>query len=532
MNPPERVLIGREDQYTLVERIGSGGFGTVWRARRSNGQPVAVKQSHDPEEAQRFVRECAVLRDVWHDNLPRYREGFVDARGDGYLVMEYVPGEDLAATLKRQGRLAREDVVYVARQVCDALECLHTRTPPVIHRDIKPANIRRTAEGLVKLVDFGLMKEGHGPTSRHGFTTSFAPLEQLQSGHGPTDARSDIYSLATTLYVLVTGRPPPMALERKDRIPDPLPPPQSGDDRLDAAIVRGMALYPADRPQDVAAFRQLLPGAAVLIARPPPPPPPPPRPPWLAGAGMVVAVAALAAVVAVGGAIWLSDAQRPPVALPSVTATPAAPTATPAAPTATAGPGAAAATDRTGAEYVAVPPAYGVAAFRIMRTEVTNAQYARCVAAGVCSEPRATTEYERAAFTDHPVVHVTRAQAQTYAAWVGGGLPTEAQWLRACQGDDGRTYPWGDQQPDGTRANYGEVVNDSVAVGSYPAGASPYGALDMAGNVREWAADGDYVVRGGAFGVDAGEIACTARFEFIVDSALRGVGFRVAAPVP
>jgi serine/threonine-protein kinase len=334
MNPPERVI------HTLVERRGSGGFGTVWRARRSNGQPVAVKQSHDPEEAQRFVRECAVLRDVWHDNLPRYREGFVDERGDGYLVMEYVPGEDLDATLKRQGRLAREDVVYVARQVCDALECLHTRTPPVFHRDIKPANIRRTAEGLVKLVDFGLMKEGHGLTSRHGFTTAFAPLEQLQSGHGPTDARSDIYSLATTLYVLVTGRPPPMALERTGRDPDPLPPPQSGDARLDAAIVRGMALYPADRPQDVAAFRQLLPGAAVLIARPPPPPPPPPlRPPprssWLAGAGKVVAVAALAAIVAVGGATWLTNAQRPPVALPSGAATPAAPTATPAAPTAT-----------------------------------------------------------------------------------------------------------------------------------------------------------------------------------------------------
>ncbi len=200
--------------------------------------------------------------------------------------------------------------------------------------------------------------------------------------------------------------------------------------------------------------------------------------------------------------------------------------------------------DRTGAEYVAVPAGNGVAAFRIGRTEVTNAQYAQCVAAGACTVPGTSggCNYTNSAYAEHPVVCVTREQARAYAAWAGGALPTEAQWLRACQGDDGRTYPWGNQPPDATLANFyyeGRQDYDTTPVGSYPAGASPYGALDMAGNVWEWVEpdDGDdgryiYIMRGGAFNFPAVRVGCGARVEYGYDVNNYVVGFRVVSPGP
>jgi formylglycine-generating enzyme required for sulfatase activity len=173
-----------------------------------------------------------------------------------------------------------------------------------------------------------------------------------------------------------------------------------------------------------------------------------------------------------------------------------------------------------------------VAAFRIGRTEVTNAQYAQCVAAGACTLPSDTTRYNNSSYANHPVVYVSRAQARTYAAWVGGSLPTEVQWTRACQGDDGRPYPWGSQPPDATRANFNYNVGDTTPVGSYPVGVSPYGALDMAGNVWEWANNGNFIMRGGAFSDSAGNVVCGARIEFSFDGGDDIVGFRVVSPGP
>jgi hypothetical protein len=198
---------------------------------------------------------------------------------------------------------------------------------------------------------------------------------------------------------------------------------------------------------------------------------------------------------------------------------------------------------RLGGGLVDVPAGNGVAAFRIGRTEVTNAQYAQCVAAGACTVPSTYSErchYSNAAYAEHPVVCVERTQAREYAAWAGGRLPTEAQWTRACQGDDGRTYPWGEAAPDERLANFyyeGRQDVDTTPVGSYPAGASPYGALDMAGNVWEWveADDGDdgrYIVRGGAFDLDAGSVVCGARLEDVIDFGFYDVGFRVVSPGP
>jgi formylglycine-generating enzyme required for sulfatase activity len=132
-------------------------------------------------------------------------------------------------------------------------------------------------------------------------------------------------------------------------------------------------------------------------------------------------------------------------------------------------------------------------AYQIGKYEVTNQQYARCVTSGLC-RPALDTQGHPYRYTDpqyaqHPVVYVTWYDAVSFCAWSGGRLPTEAEWEKAARGTDRRTYPWGNQAPSATLANYDDMVGDTTEVGAYPAGASPYGALDMAGSVWEWTAD-------------------------------------------
>jgi formylglycine-generating enzyme required for sulfatase activity len=121
--------------------------------------------------------------------------------------------------------------------------------------------------------------------------------------------------------------------------------------------------------------------------------------------------------------------------------------------------------------------------------EVTNELYANCVSAGDCQVPVNTIYYFNSDYSDHPVVYVNWSQAQAYCQWRGGNLPTEAQWEKAARGIEGQTYPWGEDSPDASEANYNENVGDTMPVGSYPDSVSPYGLYDMAGNVWEWVLD-------------------------------------------
>lgn len=189
-------------------------------------------------------------------------------------------------------------------------------------------------------------------------------------------------------------------------------------------------------------------------------------------------------------------------------------------------------------------------AYWIDQTEVTNEMYARCVQQGSCSFPSNTSHFEDPNYADHPVVYVSWSDANQYCAWAGRRLPTEAEWEKAARGMEGRVFPWGDTI-DCSIANYwGEengCIDNTTPVGNYPAGAGPYGALDLTGNVLEWVsslfamypydatdgredpdAGGPRVLRGGSWNVTA-EFARGSRRDWYMPSVKRNyVGFRCA----
>jgi serine/threonine-protein kinase len=131
----------------------------------------------------------------------------------------------------------------------------------------------------------------------------------------------------------------------------------------------------------------------------------------------------------------------------------------------------------------------------IDKTEVTNRQYQLCLDSGGCtklnnvSSPTRPDYFASAAYADYPVIWVSWDQANAYCKWAGRRLPTENEWEKAARGVDARLYPWGNDAPNNTLSNYDLIIGDTTKVGSYPNGASPYGVLDMAGNVIEWVED-------------------------------------------
>jgi formylglycine-generating enzyme required for sulfatase activity len=190
-------------------------------------------------------------------------------------------------------------------------------------------------------------------------------------------------------------------------------------------------------------------------------------------------------------------------------------------------------------------------AFWMDRVEVSNAMYLKCLKAGGCTSLVSdNTRYKNWIYRNHPVVYVNWYQAQAYCQWTGRHLPTEAQWEKAARGTDGRMYPWGNDAPNPTLANYSSsLIHESVSVYRYPLGASPYGVLNMSGNAREWVMDwfdptyysispyknppGPQIgfersLRSGSYNEDGREIFALKRYSHEPQSAGLSRGFRCA----
>ena len=239
---------------------------------------VALKETLFTDEKLRkqFEREARLLARLHHPALPRVSDHFTEGEGQ-FLVMQYIAGEDLAEMLQaHKAAFPPEQVLRWADQLCDALDYLHTQDPQVIHRDIKPQNLKLTARGQIVLLDFGLAKGSAGQmsvvtssASIFGYTPNYAPLEQVQ-GLG-TDARSDIYSLAATLYHLMTNVKPPDALSRAAAIVngqiDPLSPANRVAPRVSPSVVsvlsKGMSQNRAERYTSAEEMREALRAAAI-----------------------------------------------------------------------------------------------------------------------------------------------------------------------------------------------------------------------------------------------------------------------------
>lgn len=259
---PETIL---HDRYRVIEKLGQGGMGAVFLAwDQTLDTQVAIKSNFNPapESVNQFLKEARLLAALRHQNLPRVIDYFVIEK-EQFLVMDFIPGEDLGQRLKAEGAQKLDDVLRWSAQLSSALAYLHAQNPPVIHRDVKPANIKLTPDGEAILVDFGIAKadavQSQTATGAAGYTPGYAPPEQYGQGH--TGPYSDQFSLAATVYALLSQAKPADSIARvlgkETLVPirqmDPDIPQNVAD-----AILKALALKPEDRFDSVSDFQKAL----------------------------------------------------------------------------------------------------------------------------------------------------------------------------------------------------------------------------------------------------------------------------------
>ncbi|MEW5988545.1 MAG: bifunctional serine/threonine-protein kinase/formylglycine-generating enzyme family protein [Chloroflexota bacterium] len=614
-------------RYRMVSLLAEGRYGAVYRAWDLREKVnVAVKEVLDTaaDSQRRFRAEAHRLSDLKHPQLPAVRDHF-SLDGSGlYLVSDYVDGVDLQSLLQQYGPLPSDLIVNWLQAVCAPLAYLHEKKQ--LHLNVKPANIRVTPAGQVFLVDTGL--PGLGISM--GASGYAAPEQQLQATVSPA---SDIYGLGATLYTLLTGQAPPDALRRQSGLETLKPAREVNPDvepYLSAAAGRAMDLRPEVRYESVAAFARALerpagkeslnpaglPDLRGLAPRRTPPaqatPVPPPRLParsrktielriiW--GLLTILVIVASTGLFLsqldnnelLGGSEEAATATTQSELIAALTAIAPIPSPTPA-PTEPPTPTPAPIISQTGARLLFMPagiftmgddesededaqPAHVIRlnSYFMDETEVTNGQYAQCVAAGVCNPPysaNATSHpayYGDSAYDNYPVVMVKWIDAAAFCEWRGARLPTEAEWEKAAGFDPVNLlklkYPWGDAF-DGALVNFCDAnctldrrntefndgQRDTAPVATFAGGRSPIGLYDMAGNVMEWVNDwydgryyqeatevnplgpleGQYkVLRGGSWLSSAGDLAVTRRAFYDPEVFRAHIGFRCALSPP
>ncbi|MSP16390.1 MAG: serine/threonine protein kinase, partial [Myxococcales bacterium] len=270
--------------YEIVDKLGEGGMGTVYLARHPQiGKRVAVKVLHEEFSANedvvtRFFNEAKAVNEIGHPNIVDVIDfGVVEQeRGPGlvYFIMEYLEGESLATTIGREGALAPDRAVRIARQVAAALAASHAKG--IVHRDLKPDNIvmvrRAGTDETAKVLDFGIAKLTGGQSgsqrTRTGIvmgTPAYMSPEQCE-GKADLDHRADVYALGVVLYEMLTGKPPfvgtgygEVLLQHLTRQPAPITTRRSGVSiHLDAVVNHALRKDPQARFASMEAFDKAL----------------------------------------------------------------------------------------------------------------------------------------------------------------------------------------------------------------------------------------------------------------------------------
>jgi len=225
------IFAGR---YLIIEELGRGGMGQVYRAiDKLIEDEVALKLirpeiADDQRTLERFSQELKIARKIVHKNVGRMHD-LAEDRGNHYITMEYIPGQDLKALIRQTGRLTVSKALSLTKQVCLGLAEAHRLG--IVHRDLKPGNIMIDREGNARIMDFGLALSGTGEKSKGliGFvgTPAYMSPEQLEGQ--VVDRRTDIFALGIILFEMLTGRrpyagetPATIALKQKTNPPDPL----------------------------------------------------------------------------------------------------------------------------------------------------------------------------------------------------------------------------------------------------------------------------------------------------------------------
>ncbi len=553
--PVDTVLI---DRYRVIRALGEGGMGAAHLVEDQRlGRQCVIKEvlSHDTGSRAQFEREAKLLAGLRHVHLPAVHDYFVEG-AVSYIVMEYIEGTTLdRRQAQRSAPFEIAEVLKWARDLLDALKYLHEHTPPIIHRDIKPPNVCITPSGEAVLLDFGIARsldESRTSTAAQAFTHGYAPIEQysedacratpsvyqylqtLRAEDIRTGPYTDIYGLGATLYYALTLLRPPDA--RMLVLGEALRPVQELNpevpDYLARAVMKALAVHPRERFQSAAAMLNALQPQTPTV------PATHLRPRARRSLPTATVTALDQELIYIPAGEFLMGTNDPKL---------------------------------KAACHPQHP--FTLGPYCIGRFPVTNADYQRFIDhnpnAAVPYSPlrvaqpytwdRRTRTFPRG-LENHPVVLVSWPEALAYCRWlseVSGyhcRLPSEAEWEKAAAWDPkaGRTrvYPWGDAFDDG-RCNvdaHGALRLSSTPVGHYsPQGDSPSGLADIAGNVWEWTgslyrpypyqatdgredpeADGQRVVRGGAYDEGPLPARCAWRNSVKPDLRAANIGFRVA----